>query len=104
MSGDDGIFAVFHGTDVPVTDGMDMWDLDAGEDDWELYGINLESRSVAPTGIRMGDGSYYESHIDDRYFVYLPSGPDTQVYERTPQGYEPKLRSLGWMSRLFELR
>lgn len=104
VSGNDGVFAVFKGTGVPVTEGMDMWDLDAGEDDWELYGIDLAERSVAPTGIAMSDGSYYESHVGDRYFVYLPGSSSTRVYERTPSGYVPKLQASGWMSRLFQLR
>jgi len=105
VSGGDGIFAVFHGTGVAVTEGMDMWDLDAGDDDWELYSINLADRSIAPTGIEMSDGSYYESHVGDRYFVYLGDGASsTRVYERTPSGYEPKLEASGWMSRLFQLR
>jgi len=105
VAGDDGIFAVFHGTGVAVTEGMDMWELDAGEDDWELYSIDLASGSVAPTGIAMSDGSYYESHVDERYFVYLASSNTaTRVWERTAGGYEPKFETLGWMSRLFRLR
>jgi hypothetical protein len=104
VSGNDGIFAVFHGTGVEVTPDMDIWDLDIGENDWELYSINLTDRTVVPTGIAMSDGSYYESHIDDRYYVYLGSGADTRVYERTATGYEPKLEAAGWMSRLFRVR
>jgi hypothetical protein len=105
VSGNDGVFAMFHGTDVPVTEGMDIWDLDVGENDWELYSIDLARNTVAPTGIKMGDGSYYESHVDDRYFVYLALGfADTRVYERTRSGYEPRFEAQGWMSRLFRLR
>lgn len=104
VSGDDGVFAVFHGSGVPVRPGMDMWELDAGPDDWELYELDLPSRTATPTGVLMGDGSYYESHIDDGYYVYLPNGEDTQVYERTEDGYVPKLRGQGWMSRLFRVR
>jgi hypothetical protein len=105
VSGDAGILAVFHGSGVEVTEDMDMWALDAGADDWELYGIDLATRQVAPTGIKMGDGSYYESHVDDRYFVYLGSGDDTQVYERAEGGsYESRFVAPGWMSRLFRLR
>ena len=52
----------------------------------------------------MSDGSFYESHVDGRYFVYLGSGEDTQVYERTDAGYQPKLKARGWMSRLFRVR
>jgi hypothetical protein len=55
VSGNDGIFAVFHGTGVEVTEDMDI-------------------------------------------------GDDTQVYERTATGYDPKLLARGWMSRLFRLR
>jgi hypothetical protein len=105
VAGNDGIFAVFHGTGIAVTEDMDMWDLDAGEDDWELYSINLADRSVAPTGIEMSDGSYYESHVDGRYYVYLASSASaTRVWERTATGYEPKFEASGWMSRLFRVR
>lgn len=105
VTGDEGILAVFHGTGVEVTEGMDIWALDAGADDWELYGIDLTTRQASPTGIKMSDGSYYESHVDDRYFVYLGSGVDTQVYERTASGsYEERFVAPGWMSRLFRVR
>ena len=102
--GDDGIFAAFHGTGVKAVPGMDIWELDAGENDWELYTLALEDKVATPTGIAMSDGSYYESHVGDRYFVYLPGVADTQVYERTANGFVPGLQAKGWMSRLFELR
>lgn len=104
VTGDDGILAVFHGTDVPVTEGMDIWELDAGENDWEIYDIALSTKTATPTGVKMSDGSYYESHIDDRYFIYLPNGEYTQVYERTEDGWETRFQAAGWMSRLFRVR
>jgi hypothetical protein len=104
VSGDEGVFAVFHGSGVEVTDGIDIWTLDEGQDDWELYSIGLETRESEPTGVLFGDGSYYESHIDDDYYVYLVDGDHTQVYERTDDGYVEKLKVSGWMSRLFRLR
>jgi hypothetical protein len=93
---------VFHGSGIAPS--ADIWAQDAGENDWELYSINLESKAVQPTGIKFDDGSYYESHVGDRYFVYLGKADDTQVYERTAGGYEPKMFARGWMSRLFQLR
>ena len=104
VSGNEAIFAVFHGTGVQVEANMDIWDLDVGERDWELYNLDLRSNEIAATGITMGDGSYYESHVDGRYYVYLSDLADTLVYERTASGYEPKFRAAGWMSRLFRLR
>lgn len=101
LPGGQGIFAVFHGTDIEPTG--DIWDLDAGDNDWELYTIDLATKAVAPTGVLFGDGSYYESHVGDGYFVYLGNGGDTQVYERTSVGYEPRFSATGWMSRLFAL-
>lgn len=105
VSGDDAIFAVFHGSGVEVEEGMDIWDLDVADNDWELYSLNLATNAVEPTGVTMGDGSYYESHVDGRYYVYLGDGTDgTVVYERTSEGYERKFEAQGWMSRLFRLR
>jgi hypothetical protein len=104
ISGNDGIFAAFHGTGIEAVPGMDIWELDAGENDWELYSLALEDKVATPTGIEMSDGSYYESHVGERYFVYLPGLTHTQVYERTANGFVPGLKAKGWMSRLFELR
>ena len=105
VSGNDAIFAVFHGSGVEVVEDMDIWDLDVGADDWELYRLDLKTNEVQPTGVKMSDGSYYESHVGERYFVYLgTSEGDSQVYERTPSGYEPRFEAQGWMSRLFRVR
>lgn len=104
VEGNEGIFAVFHGTGVEVTPDIDIWDLDVGEDDWELYRVDLDTLEVQPTGVLCSDGSYYESRVDGRYYVYVGSGDDTQVYERTDEGYVKKLKMSGWMSRLFRLR
>jgi len=104
VEGTNGIVAVFHGSDVPVTDGIDIWDLDVAPDDWELYNIDLETKEMSPTGVLFSDGSYYETHIGERYFVYLVKGSYTQVFERTDVGYEPHFQSVGWLSRFFQLR
>lgn len=72
---------------------------------WELYSIDLETLEVEPTGILFSDGSYYESKVGDAYYVYLGAGSNTQLYRRTAAGeYGKKLKVVGWMSRLFELR
>jgi hypothetical protein len=104
VSGHEGIFAVFHGSGVEVVDNIDIWELDVGDDDWELYSIDLDTRDVEPTGVLFSDGSYYESHVDGDYYVYLGAGTQTQVYQRTGGAYVKKLKAAGWMSRLFRLR
>lgn len=99
-----GVAAVFHGSGVPVTPDMDMWDLDVADDDWELYEMDLTTKQMTPTGVLFSDGSFYESHMDGKYYVYLGKGPYTQVYERGANGYTPKLRASGWLSRIFQLK
>ena len=102
--GNQGTIAVFLGSGVQVTPETDIWDLDAGDNDWEIYSIDLTTKAVTPTGTRMGSGSFYETHLGDGYFVYLQGNTDTQVYEHVNGSYQPRLKVRGWMSRLFRLR
>jgi len=101
--GSEGTIAVFHGSGIPVEGATGIWDLDAGDNDWEIYGIDVSTRAITPSGTRMGSGSFYEAHLDDRYFVYLPGNDATQVYEYVDGAYVPRLSAPGWMSRLFRL-
>lgn len=102
--GSAGTIAVFLGSDVDIEEATSIWDLDIAEDDWEIYSIDLATREVAPTGTLMGSGSFYDTHIDDRYYVYLPGDTETRVYEEVGGAYEPRFSAQGWMSRLFRVR
>lgn len=104
VDGNKGVFALFHGTGVQVTADTGIWDLDAGDNDWELYEIELSTKKLTPTGVKFGDGSYYETHLGGDYYVYLGSGADTQIYHETDSGLVPKVKAAGWLSRLFQLR
>jgi hypothetical protein len=104
VDGATGTLAVFHGSGVDPMDAASIWDLDVGTDDWEIYDIDLASRELTATGTTMDDGSFYDTHLDGRYFVYLPGVAGTDVLELVDGAYQRRFSALGWMSRLFRLR
>lgn len=100
------LVSIFHDEDVEYDSKSDAFEI-IGTENWKLWRISLEDKTAEPVeDIAPNSGAIYLRRIGDYSYALVPTTDyaSSIVYQVDGASAEPLFETLGWSTRLFQLR